>query len=198
MKNFIEYPAGATPLDADEISGLIPGYISTQGELNILEQENILEAQSWAKPKSKSVLDETFIRELHKRMFRNVWKWAGQYRKSGKNIGVPWEKIPEELRKFCADVSYWIENKTYSWDEIGARFHHRLVLIHAFPNGNGRHARLMTDVLMETNGQEPFSWGLKAIEQGRAGANKTRELYIAALGDADKRNMEKLLKFVRD
>jgi len=197
MKHFIEYPEGATPLDPDEIKGLIPGYITTQGELNLLEQENILEAQSWSSTKRKDVLNESFLRELHKRMFKNVWKWAGEYRKSDKNIGIDWEKIPEEMRKLCADASYWIEHKTESWDEIGARFHHRLVFIHPFPNGNGRHARLMTDVLMRANGQEEFTWGRASLEQEKINGKQIRDQYIAALKEADKRKIESLVKFAR-
>jgi len=162
-----------------------------------LEQENILEAQSWSSTKRKDVLNESFLRELHKRMFKNVWKWAGEYRKSDKNIGIDWQKIPEEVRKLFADTCYWIEHKTESWDEIGARFHHRLVFIHPFPNGNGRHARLMADVLMRANGQEEFTWGRASLEQEKINGKQIRDQYIAALKEADKRKIESLVKFAR-
>jgi Fic-DOC domain mobile mystery protein B len=193
-----EYAPGATPLDPDEMSGLIPKYISTQSELNLLEQENILKAQSWLqKKKSKEILDEAFIRDLHKQMFKNVWKWAGKFRSSGKNIGTAWEKIPQEIKVLCDDTKYWVENKTYGWDELAVRFHHRLVFIHAFANGNGRHARLMTDLLLEKNGQEPFSWGSKQMDVDLTKASDVRNQYIAALREADERRYEKLLAFAR-
>jgi Fic-DOC domain mobile mystery protein B len=200
VKKFLpNYPPGATPLDPDEMNGLIPDYISTQAELNLLEHENILEAQSWAyKKRPKEVLAETFIRDLHLKMFKNVWRWAGKYRRSDKNIGVEWQKIPEELQKLCHDSIYWIENRTYSFDEIGARFHHRLVLIYAFPNGNGRHARFMTDLLLESHGQKAFSWGGTSVESlDLITFGEARASYLAALREADQKKFEKLLKFVR-
>jgi Fic-DOC domain mobile mystery protein B len=193
----LEYPPGATPLDPNEMNGLIPDYISTQGELNLLEQENILEAEAWARgKKTKSALTDQFIRELHKRMFKNVWKWAGLYRRSGKNIGVPAERIPEELRKLCYDTEYWIKNKTYPWDELGARFHHRLVWIHAFANGNGRHARLLTDILLMVHEQELFSWGAKRVPDGDD-PKQVRLEYLTALKEADQKIFDKLFVFMR-
>lgn len=189
-----EYPHGATPLDPNEMNGLIPDYISTQSELNKLEQENILSAEAWLqKKKLKWELSDHFVREVHARMFCDVWKWAGKFRKSGKNIGVSAEKVPEELRKLCDDTKYWIANEIYGWDELGARFHHRLVWIHAFPNGNGRHARLITDALLQRHGQDTFTWGMGrsvSIEQVRAE-------YLAALKEADEKRMGRLVKFVR-
>ena len=197
MNPLNEQPDGATPLDPNELEGLIPKYISTRGELNILEQENILEGEAWVKGKKKDLLNDAFFRRLHKKMFKNVWKWAGEYRKTGKNIGVPCEQISTELKKLCYDVKYWVENETYNWDEIGARFHHRLVFIHPFPNGNGRFARLMTDVLLEANGQKTFSWGLSGLGRGEVDADDVRKNYLAALRDADSKSFEKLLKFVK-
>lgn len=197
MNPFAEYPDGATPLAPDEVEGLIPKYISTRGELNLLEQENILEGEAWVKGKKKDLLNEAFFRRLHKQMFKNVWKWAGEYRKTGKNIGLPCEQISTELKKLCKDVLYWIENQTYSWDEIGARFHHRLAFIHPFPNGNGRFARLMTDVLLEAHGQKAFSWGLRQLEHGEISADDVRKNYLEALRDADNKKIEKLMEFVK-
>jgi Fic-DOC domain mobile mystery protein B len=130
-------------------------------------------------------------------MFKSVWKWAGLYRRTGKNIGVPAERIPEELLKLCHDTEYWITNTTYSWDELGARFHHRLVWIHAFANGNGRHARLMTDVLLTVHQQEPFTWGAKRVTRGN-GPSQVRVDYITALREADKKKFEKLIQFVKN
>lgn len=200
MKKFsFEYAPGATPLDPNEIEGLLADYISTQPELNQLEQENILEAKVWVTGKRHhNFLTDTFSRDLHKRMFRNVWKWAGKTRLSDKSIGAPWQQIPIELSKLFADTDFWIKNNTYSWDELGARFHHRLVVIHAFPNGNGRHARLMTDILLEAHGQTPFSWGANLeVDVSLETACSARTEYIKALREADARNIKPLLRFVR-
>lgn len=182
-----------TPLSEEEKEGLIPSYITLRSELNEAEQANILEAESWAFARKRDVLDEQFLGKLHDRMFCNVWKWAGSHRTSGKNIGVNAYKIPTEMRQLVDDCRYWIENDTYGPDEVGARFHHRLVSIHPYPNGNGRHARLAADLLLISLGRERFSWG---------GANlldptETRQRYIAALVEADGHNIEPLLEFVR-
>jgi len=196
----IDYPDGATPLDPNEMDGLIPaGYITTQGELNALERDNVLEAQSWALQKPRSdVLNATWLFSLHKRMFNRVWEWAGTQRRSDKGIGdVPWHQILTELANLFADTQYWIEHATYGSDEIAVRFHRKLVWIHAFPNGNGRHARLMTDVLLRSFGQPLFSWGLK-ISMGAIDAQgPLREEYIAALQEADRGEHGRLLRFAR-
>ena len=193
-----DYPPGATPLDPNEVDGLIPDYITTQGELNALERENILEASIWAHGRQHAdVLNATFAFDLHKRMFSRVWKWAGTQRKSDKNIGVSWNQIPTELAQLWGDVKYWIENKTYGWDEIGARFHHRVVSAHVFVNGNGRHARMMTDILLNSAGQEAFSWGLKTSNDALEVEGPLREQYISALKKADQGDYDALLRFVR-
>jgi Fic-DOC domain mobile mystery protein B len=194
----IKYPPGATPLDLNETNGLIPDYITTQGELNILERENILEATNWALSRNhEDILTITFAYNLHKKMFNRVWKWAGQQRLSNKNIGVMKEQIPPQLGLLFGDTNYWIENKTYAWDEIGARFHYRLVSVHAFANGNGRHARLMTDILLECNEQNPFSWGQKSFPTPLEAEGTTRTEYITALKSADNNDFARILKFVR-
>lgn len=194
-----EYPIGATPLDPDEIAGLKLTYISTQTELNAAEQDNILQGELWAfARKRKNFLDEKFLRELHKRMFGHVWKWAGVYRTTDKSIGITWSKIPMQTHQLLADVRYWIENETYPIDEIAARFHHRLVVIHPFPNGNGRWARAMADVLLFSLGQERFTWGAARIKNINLDQqNITREKYIHALKMADARKYNELLQFVR-
>ena len=194
----IKYPSGATSLDPNEIAGLIPDYITTQGELNSLELENILEAAAWAiGKKHPDVLSATFAYNLHKRMFGRVWRWAGKPRQSDKNIGVLWEQIPEKLASLIGDTKYWIENKTFPWDEIGTRFHFRLVAVHAFPNGNGRHARFMTDILLESNEQNPFTWGSKTSEVSMDVEGPVRNEYIVALKEADNNKFDRLIRFVR-
>ncbi len=194
-----EHEPGATPLDPNELEGLLADYISTQGELNKLEQANILEAKAWASGrKHKNLLTDTFVRDLHKRMFKNVWSWAGKTRLSEKSLGVPWQQVPTELSKLLADTTFWINNDTYPWDELGARFHHRLVVIHAFSNGNGRHARFMTDLLLEGHGQTPFTWGASLAVPGRLETEGlARDEYIAALREADGRKINRLVRFVR-
>ncbi len=192
------YPSGATPLDPNETDGLIPDYITTQGELNILEQENILDAANWVLGKRDGdILNASFLMDLHHRMLNRVWKWAGKPRRSDKNIGVPKEQIHNQLHLLLNDAKYWIENKTYPLDEIAARFHARLVGIHIFANGNGRHARLMTDLLLRQNGVDPFSWGQKSSTSQIEVEGPIRENYIASLRAADKGDFGPLLKFVR-
>ncbi|MCK4509255.1 MAG: mobile mystery protein B, partial [Desulfuromonadales bacterium] len=143
-----DYPEGATPIDPDETQGLLLPHISTRVELDRWEQENISEAEDTVfSRRQKNVLTEKYVRSLHKKMFGNVWRWAGAFRRSQKNIGIEWTQIPVVLHQLFDEVNTWIELESYPPDEIAARFHHRLVAIHAFPNGNGRHARLMADIV---------------------------------------------------
>ena len=183
----------ATPLTAEELADLIPSYISVRPELNEAEQSNILEAEEWAFSRKRDVLDENFLKNLHKRMFGRVWKWAGAFRHSEKNIGIDAYKIQVELRNLLNDCRYWIEHGTYEPDEIAARFHHRLVLIHPFPNGNGRHARTAADLLLAALGRPRFTWGRANL----VNAGETRQTYIAALHAADHHEIDPLLAFVR-
>lgn len=189
------YPEGATPLDPNEIAGLLLTHITTRSELDRWEQDNINEALAWLEQrKPKDILNELFMKQLHKRMFGNVWKWAGDLRRTEKNLGVPFYQISIELKKLCDDVEYWIENKTFSEDEIAARFHHRLVSIHLFPNGNGRHARLIADILLENIlNKPPFTWGSGNL--AAAGLDRTK--YIESLVTADRKDYELLMDFVR-
>ncbi len=189
------YPEGATPIDPNEIEGLLLTHITTRAELDRWEYDNINEALAWLeKKKPKDILNESFMKLLHKKMFCNVWKWAGKFRQSEKNIGVKWYIIPVELKKLCDDVLYWIENNTFTEDEIAARFHHRLVSIHLFPNGNGRHARLITDILLENVLKKPsFTWGNANL----AKSGDDRKKYIESLISADRGEFDKLLEFVR-
>lgn len=195
MINDIQYPNGATPLDPDEIEGLKLGHITTRDELNRFEQDNINDALQWLDSCRKSdILTEKFVKMLHQKMFGKVWKWAGGFRKSGKNIGVDWHKIPTELHMLLEDVRYWLNHKTYSDDEIAVRFHHKLVWIHVFSNGNGRHARLMADVLLrDVLKLQPFSWNICRINH----EDEVRALYLKALRLADNSDYTALLDFVR-
>ena len=190
-----DYPEGATPLDPNEIEGLLLTHITTRTELDRWEQDNINEALAWLEQrKPKDIFNESFMKRLHKRMFGNVWKWAGELRRTEKNLGVPFYQISIEVKKLCDDVEYWIENKTFPDDEIAARFHHRLVFIHLFPNGNGRHARLIADTLLENVlAKSPFTWGSGNL----AAAGLDRKKYIESLVAADREDYALLMDFVR-
>jgi len=183
----------STPLDGDERDGLIPSYITLRGELNEAEQANILKCEEWAFARKRNVLSQKFLNDLHKRMFGSVWKWAGVFRKSGKNIGVDAYKISQDLQLLIDDCQYWIDHDTYAPDEIAARFHHRLVHIHPYANGNGRHARLAADLLLTSMKQNRFSWGRVSLVD----AGQTRARYIEALRAADNNEYAPLLAFVR-
>jgi Fic-DOC domain mobile mystery protein B len=184
---------GQTPLTEEELEQLIPAYITLRHELNEAEQSNILEAEEWTFTRKRDVLSEKFLDNLHKRMFGRVWRWAGKHRQSNKTIGIDAYRIPTELRQRLDDCQHWIDNSTYEPDEIAARFHHRLVLIHPYPNGNGRHARLATDLLLVSLGRPRFTWGRVNLVD----ASKTRTTYIEALRAADNHDIGPLLEFVR-
>lgn len=164
-------------------------------QLNAWEQANITLGLDWLRLRRTrpEVLDSAFLVELHRRMFDKTWRWAGSYRCTAKNIGVTPHQIPEALLNLLADTKFWIENKTYPVDEIAARFHHRLVSIHPFPNGNGRHARLATDLLLESLGARRFSWG--SGDLNRDGG--PRSAYIRALRRADEGTLDDLVEFAR-
>jgi Fic-DOC domain mobile mystery protein B len=185
---------GNTPLSPEELAELIPN-LATKEELNEWERENILLAREWATSDRTTPLEmvsDQYIRKLHQRMFDETWKWAGQHRLTEKNLGVAVHEIRERLMALFGDVRYWIENKTYPPDEIAVRFHHRLVFIHPFPNGNGRHARLIADVLVMKLGNPFFTWGSANLEEGVA-----RTRYLEAIRAADNGDIQPLLQFAR-
>jgi len=182
-----------TPLSPSERQALIPTYITLRSELNELEQQNILLADSWAFGRKRKVVTETFLRELHRRMFDEVWKWAGRYRTTERNLGVPPHRIQIDLLQLLDDVRYWIGKKSYPADEIAVRFHHRLVTIHPFPNGNGRWSRLAADLLIVQSGAKRFSWGGANLQA----ASDVRVRYIEALRAADRHAIELLVAFAR-
>jgi Fic-DOC domain mobile mystery protein B len=190
-----KYPEGATPIDPDEAEGLLLTHITTHGELNRWELDNIVEALAWIdKTKPTNILNEQFIKQLHKRMFGNVWRWAGQFRQSDKNIGVSWHQVPMCLKNMCDDVPVWIQTQNESPEEMAVRFHHRLVWIHLFPNGNGRHARLMADIFIaNVLDGSPFTWG----ERDLSSPSENRSRYINALQEADNGNYIPLLEFAK-
>ncbi len=191
----LEYAPGATPppLDSDEREGLIPSYITLQSQLNEFEEANILEARGWAYARRRGdPLDREFIRSVHRRMFNKTWRWAGEFRWSEKNVGGAWTDIPVRLFQLTEDVRAQIQYKAYSPHEIAARFHHRLVSIHPFPNGNGRHSRFMADLLLKDLTGEEFTWGRGTLTD----AGELRDRYIDALRDADRGDCSALLRFL--
>jgi Fic-DOC domain mobile mystery protein B len=187
------YPDGATPLDPDESAGLIPTHVTTQGQLNEWEQQNILEGERWAFSRRKlEPLTLQFARDLHKKMFARTWNWAGKFRTTEKNIGVDPRLIAIKLTELFRDIEAQLANQSIPLDEIAGRYHHRVVSIHPYPNGNGRFSRTMTDLLLISNGSKAFSWG-----GGNLNAGEIRNRYISALRAADAHDLSGLFAFVR-
>lgn len=201
----LDYIDGQTPLDEEEKDGLLIPTIATRGELDEFEQQNIEQAVQWTLGRSfklDTVFTEEFIRMVHKRMYADVWAWAGEFRKTNKNIGIDKWQIPTELRYLLDDIRYWHENNTYSPDEIAVRFKHRIVSIHCFPNGNGRHSRLMADIIIEKIYKQPvFSWGAAlSLSMGAANLSSegdARAAYLKAVKAADQGDYSLLLAFAR-
>jgi Fic-DOC domain mobile mystery protein B len=188
-----EYAPGATPIDLDEAAGLIPAHLTLQRELNEYEEANLLEATEWLFARRRGdPLDERFIHTVHRRMFNRTWRWAGKARRTDKNIGLSWFEIPVQLRQMLGDVRAQIDHRAYSPTEIAARYHHRLAAIHVFPNGNGRHARLMADLLLTQLAGQRFGWGRGSLVT----ATELRARYIAALQAADAGDCRPLLAFL--
>lgn len=193
----LTYLNGQTPLDEDEKEGLLIPTIATREELDEFEQNNIEEAMQWVfnrSIKAESILTEKFICNLHKRMYGDVWAWAGKFRMTNKNLGLDKWQIPTALKNLCDDTLFWMQNKTFAADEIALRFKHRIVSIHCFPNGNGRHSRLMADLIINKVYKMPlFSWGTEdLIQEGKARSN-----YLNAIRAADDGSYEHLLQFAR-
>ncbi len=193
MNEPLETDDNATPLTPDERNGLIPTHVTSRSELNELEQRNILEADRWAFGRKRNVVDEAFLRGLHRRMFNRVWRWAGTYRTSERNLGVAHYRIEPDLRQIVDDARFWIEHQSYPDDELAVRFHHRLVSVHPFPNGNGRWSRLAADLLIVRQRGDRFTWGRANIQADR----NARRRYIEALHAADDHDLGPLVRFAR-
>jgi Fic-DOC domain mobile mystery protein B len=191
------YIDGQTPLDDEEKEGLLISTVATREELDEFEQQNIEEAIKWTlskKFKLNNLFTEAFVKDVHKRMYKDVWSWAGNFRKTNKNIGVDRWKVAVELKNLLEDVKFWTENKTFSPDEMAIRFKHRVVSIHCFSNGNGRHSRLMADIIIEKIFNKPvFTWGAGSLSR----ESENRKKYLDALKLADAGNYKALLLFAR-
>jgi len=190
-------PEDATPLAAEEREQLLQSWITHRADLNRAEEVNILDGAAWARGRRRrrpaDMLSTGFATLLHRQMFGDVWKWAGTWRTTARNIGVDAWRIGTDVAALLDDVRFWIEHETYPPDELAVRLHHRLVAIHPFPNGNGRHSRLMADLLVERLGRTPFSWGSGTL----ANAGDLRRRYVAALRAADHHDIGPLLAFAR-
>lgn len=193
-----EDPPGATPLGPDDVAGLIPTDVATRADLDAAELDNIVRARAWAATRSwtaDGLLTHQTVVGLHRRMFGDVWRWAGTQRMRETSIGVHPRSIAVDLRNLLDDARAWIEYATFPPDEIALRFHHRLVQIHVFPNGSGRHARFCADLLARSLGRPPFTWGGRDL----ADPGAARDAYLSALRamDTDRDDVAPLLAFAR-
>ena len=182
-----------TELSDEEREGLLPSYIATRADLFDAEQRNIAAAALRPTPGLGVLLDDLFLRDLHRSMFGQVWSWAGRYRTLETNIGIDPADIATQVRALVDDARTWIDTRAFTPDELGARFHHRLVQVHPFPNGNGRHGRIATDLLVTSLGETPFSWGRHLDVT----TNALRARYLAALRTADRGDIADLIAFAR-
>ena len=192
MSSFFQSDLDATPLQREELEDLKIPYISTRDELNAAEQQNIIKALKWALTSKGVVLSEKYLKQLHQKMFNDVWKWAGTYRKTARNIGIDAYLISTSLNQCIGDTQYWIKHKTFSEKEIISRFHHQLVYIHPYPNGNGRFARLAADLLSKELKVDKPTWGGSTL----ISAGDLRKSYIKALRSADNYDIKPLISFM--
>jgi Fic-DOC domain mobile mystery protein B len=194
--DLFQEPDDATPLDPALRGDLIQTWVTTRADLNEAEQENIVKGMAWARRRrggAETLLNDDFSKNLHKQMFGEVWTWAGGYRQNELNIGIAPHLVVAEMPAMFDNTSFWVENKTFPPDEIAVRLHHRLTQIHGFPNGNGRHARMMADLLIEKLGGKAFTWGSGTLHETGA----LRNAYVSALQAADNHDFGPLLAFVR-
>ncbi|KDA01298.1 mobile mystery protein B [Hyphomonas oceanitis] len=198
MTDLFQEPDDATPLDPDERAGLLQDWIATRAELNAAEQDNIDTAAAWVFRRRRApILSVEFTNDLHRRMFNDVWAWAGTYRATERNVGVAPYMIGVQMAQLFDDANYWVDHETYPADEIAVRLHHRLVAIHPYPNGNGRLSRMMADLLIQRLGQPAFSWGSEVLGGQIADMGELRRQYIAALRAADRHDITALMEFAR-
>lgn len=193
----LEYLPGQTPIDEDEKDGLLIPTVTTRGELDEFEQKNIEDAVQWSLGrnfKPTTIFTENFVKQLHQEMFGGVWAWAGHFRKTNKNIGIDKWQIPVTLKTLLDDGMFWVQSNTFPPEEIAIRFKHRLVSIHCFPNGNGRHSRLVADIIIsKIFKQSEFTWGAATLNK----ESKERNQYLEALRAADAGDYSSLLIFAK-
>ncbi len=194
----LKYEEGQTALDEEEKEGLLISSITTREELDEFEQQNIEKAIEWTlgrKFKQEKIITEEFVCELHYKMFSDVWKWAGDFRHTNKNLGGDWKQIGIRLKQLNDDCLFWIQKEVYSGEDIAIRYKHQIVSIHCFSNGNGRHSRLIADIIVNHIFKKPiFSWGGSSINK----KGEARSKYLKAVKEADNGNMKLLLEFARE
>jgi Fic-DOC domain mobile mystery protein B len=197
MTDLFQEPEGATNLSPEERDGLLQTWITDRDALNKAEAQNILDGTAWARGRRGTnaieLLNDEYVKALHKQMFGDVWSWAGKYRERETNLGVQPYLISTAVPALFDEARYWVEQKSYEPDELAVRLKHRLVFIHPFPNGNGRHTRLLADLVIERLGGERFTWG----HENLTGVSELRTRYMAALRAADNHDIGPLLKFAR-
>lgn len=192
-----QYLPGGSPMEFDELSQLIPKDVETQAQLDVLERQNVFNAQRWLEQTRRDLFDEAFAKRLHLKMFGEVWRWGGVYRKTPRVLGVPPERIPAEMQTLLRDVKSWIDNQTYTWPQILGLFHYYLVFIQPFPNGNARFARLYTETLAKAYQQKIPTWGEVKFGGGDLHENcEARTQYIGALRKADDKKIRFLIEFL--
>ena len=198
MSDLFQEPDDATPLVPAERDGLKLTWITTRADLNAAEQDNIDAGAAWAfRSRRANILTVAFSIALHRQMFGQVWDWAGHYRTTERNIGIAPYRIGTETAQLFDDAAFWVANETYEPDELALRLHHRLVFVHPFPNGNGRHARMMADLLIRRLGAPPFSWGSNRDDGVIHDIGDLRKRYVSALRAADGNDYEPLIAFAR-
>ena len=198
MSDLFQEPDDATPLAPAERDGLKLTWITTRADLNAAEQDNIDAGAAWAfRSRRANILTVAFSIALHRQMFGQVWDWAGHYRTTERNIGIAPYRIGTETAQLFDDAAFWVANETYEPDELAVRLHHRLVFVHPFPNGNGRHARMMADLLIRRLGAPPFSWGSNRDDRVIHDIGDLRKRYVSALRAADGNDYEPLIAFAR-
>ena len=191
--DLFEQPDNATPLRPEEAAALRTPVVDRR-QLNEIEAANVESGRGWALRSRKDCLTADYLCELHKRMFGDVWRWAGNYRTFDVNIGnTPFVQVPVEVRQVLDDARYWMDNGTYAPAELAVRLHHRLVLVHPFVNGNGRCTRLLADVVVKRLKAAPLSWGSVSLAE----TGEARAAYVAALRDADNHDLDPLVRFAQ-
>ncbi len=90
MTDLFQEPDDATPLDPAQRAALLQTWITTRNDLNEAEQENIVKGAAWARrrrgAKPADMLNNDYVKTLHKQMFGEVWKWGGTYRQNELNM----------------------------------------------------------------------------------------------------------------
>jgi Fic-DOC domain mobile mystery protein B len=189
---------GATPLTDEDLDGLIPTFISNRGDLNLAEQANIEAARRWAfrgapVTSPSELFRVSFANRIHRRMFGDVWRWAGKRRTRETNIGVEPTQIVTETKLVLDDGAYWHVHETYAASERAVRIHHRLVSVHPYRNGNGRHARFLADLYLHSIGEPRLTWGGRNL----VADSEIREAYTTALRAADRGEIDQLVAFAK-